>query len=166
MPLKVSYDDIQDGANVLQIKGGAMVTKMVYGNECNMMLAVRGPGYHSHPHRHDAEQINYMLDGEVWVFIEGSGFLMKRGDFCRIPRNALHWAWNRSDAECTLIEVHAPTCDPLVRKGAQGLYAEGETPDLSTAVSTIRGGEDPVEIEARVLGLPREQIIAETTAAS
>src|SRR5215217_7918467 len=98
MPLKVSYDEVKDGANVLQVRGGAMLTKMVYGNDCNMMLAVRAPGYHSHPHTHDAEQLNYLLEGEVWVFVEDDGFLMRKGDFCRIPRNAVHWAWNRGDA--------------------------------------------------------------------
>jgi quercetin dioxygenase-like cupin family protein len=77
MPIKVSYDQVPDGANVLQTRGGSMITKMVYGNDCNLMLAVRGPGYHSNPHRHDAEQLNYVLDGEIWVFIGEDGFLTK-----------------------------------------------------------------------------------------
>ncbi len=153
MPLKVGFDEVKDGANVLQVRGGAMLTKMVYGNDCNMMLAVRAPGYHSNPHRHDCEQLNYMLEGEVWVFIGNDGFLMRKGDFCRIPRNAVHWAWNRSEADCTLIEVHAPACDPLVRKNALGLYAEGEEPELANPADTIRDGLDPQEVEARVLGL-------------
>jgi quercetin dioxygenase-like cupin family protein len=153
VPLKVSHDEVKDGANVLQVRGGAMLTKMVYGNDCNMMLAVRAPEYHSNPHQHDCEQLNYMLEGEVWVFIGDDGFLMKKGDFCRIPRNAVHWAWNRSDRDCTLIEVHAPACDPLVRKNALGLYAEDETPDLSSAVATIRTEMDAAELESRVLGI-------------
>jgi hypothetical protein len=77
---------------------------------------------------------------------------MKKGDFSRIPRNALHWAWNRSDSDCTLVEVHAPACDPLVRANAVGLFAEGETPDLSSAVATVRTGDSPDEIEARIFG--------------
>ena len=81
--------------------------------------------------------------------LDGEAFLMKKGDFSRIPRNALHWAWNRSDQSCTLVEVHAPACDPLVRANAVGLFREGETPDLSTAVETFRGGESPDELEAR-----------------
>ena len=152
MPLLAKAHEVLEGQNVLQVRGGAMSTKMVYGNDCNLMVAVRPPGYHSHPHRHDAEQINYMLDGEVWVFIEDDGFLMKTGDFSRIPKNALHWAWNRSDRPCTLVEVHTPPCDPLTRANAVGLYADGETPDLSAAVETTRGGESPDEVEARILG--------------
>jgi quercetin dioxygenase-like cupin family protein len=152
MPLKATYDEVGDGANVLKIRGGTMVTKMVYGNDCNLMLAIRGPGYHSNPHKHDAEQLNYVLDGEIWVFIDDEGFLAKKGDFCRIPRNALHWAWNRSNADCTIIECHAPACDPLVRKNAVGLYRDGESPDLATSVDTIRTDIDASDIEARVLG--------------
>ena len=158
---------VDEGRNVLQTRGGAMSTKMVYGNDCNMMIAVRGPGYHSHPHTHDAEQINYVTEGEVWVFINNDGFLMKAGDLCRIPRNAVHWAWNRSDKDVTLIEVHAPACDPLVRKNAVCLYFEDETPDLSSAVDTLREGidVDAVEVEARVLGLTVEELKAELQAA-
>ena len=77
---------------------------------------------------------------------------MKRGDFSRIPRNALHWAWNRGTTDCTLLECHAPACDPLIRQNAVGLYAEGETPDLSTAVETIRTGDDPGPMEEKVFG--------------
>ena len=103
-----------------------MITKMVYGNDCNLMLAVRGPGYHSNPYRHDAEQLNYLIDGEIWVFIGEVGFLTKKGGFCRIPRNALRWAWNRSDGDCSIIICHAPACDPLVRKNAVELHLDGE----------------------------------------
>ncbi|GGA56350.1 hypothetical protein GCM10011385_07310 [Nitratireductor aestuarii] len=168
MPICVNINDIKEGQNVLQTRGGAMSTKMVYGNDCNMMIAVRGPGYHSHPHIHDAEQINYVTEGEVWVFINNDGFLMKAGDLCRIPRNAVHWAWNRSGGDVTLIEVHAPACDPLVRKNAVGLYFDDETPDLSTAVDTLRDGidTDPMEIEARVLGMTVEELKAELEAAA
>jgi quercetin dioxygenase-like cupin family protein len=152
MPVHVKAHEVLEGENVLQVRGGSMSTKMVYGNDCNMMLATRAPGYHSNPHRHDCEQINYVLEGEVWVFLENEAFLMKKGDFSRIPRNALHWAWNRGDTDCVLIEVHAPACDPLIRKNAVGLYAEGETPDLSSAVQTLRTGDSPSELEKRIFG--------------
>ena len=152
MPLHAKAHEVKDGKNVLQVRGGAMSTKMVYGNECNLMVAVRAPGYHSNPHRHDAEQLNYLLEGEVWVFIEDDAFLMKAGDFSRIPKNALHWAWNRSDQACTLVEAHAPACDPQTRENAVGLYAEGEEPDFSRAVETVRSGESPEEVERRIFG--------------
>lgn len=109
-----------------------------------------------------------MLEYNGVVFIDKGGFLMKAGDLCRIPRNAMHWAWNRNDADVTLIEVHAPACDPLVRKGALGLYLDSETPNLSTAVNTVRSGfdADPMEIEARVLGMTVDELKAELAAAA
>jgi mannose-6-phosphate isomerase-like protein (cupin superfamily) len=152
MSLHAKAADVKEGENVLQIRGGSMSTKMVYGNDCNLMVATRGAGYHSNPHRHDCEQLNYVMSGEVWVFVDNDAFLMQAGDFSRIPRNALHWAWNRGTEDCVLLEVHAPACDPLVRKNALGLYAEGEKPDLSTAVDTIRTGDSPDAAERKVFG--------------
>ena len=151
MGLHAKAHEVGEGANVLQVRGGSMSTKMVFGNDCNMMVAVRGPGYHSNPHKHDAEQINYVVDGEVWVFLEDQAFLIKKGDFCRIPKNALHWAWNKSDQDCTIVEVHAPACDPFVRKNALGLFDDKEKPDLSSAVLTVRTDIDPSEMEARIM---------------
>jgi quercetin dioxygenase-like cupin family protein len=152
MPLLVKAADIEDGENVLEVKSGKMSTKMVYGNDCNLMVAVRGPGYHSNPHKHDSEQVNYVLDGEIWVFVEDEAFLAEAGDFYRIPRNALHWGWNRADTDCTILEVHAPAVDPTRRRGAVGLYAESEAPDLSTTVSNIVVKVDQDAMEARVFG--------------
>ncbi len=150
MALHVKAEDIQDGENVLKTISGKMSTKMVYGNDCNLMHAVRGPGYHSNPHRHDSEQVNYVMDGEIWVFVDDTAFLAKAGDFYRVPRNAVHWGWNRSDANCTILEVHAPAVDPTLRKAAVGLYAEGEVPDLRTAVSNVPLGKEYLEIEKRL----------------
>jgi quercetin dioxygenase-like cupin family protein len=152
MALLAKGHEVQEGENVLQVRGGRMSTKMVYGNDCNLMVAVRAPGYHSNPHVHDAEQINYVTEGEIWVFVKDRAFLVQAGDFFRIPRNAVHWAWNRSDRDCTIVEVHAPVVDPLRRRAAVGLYDEGETPDLGTAVATIRVGDDAAAIEQRLFG--------------
>ena len=44
MPLLARGKDVAEGKNVLQVRGGAMSTKMVYGNDCNLMVAVRAPG--------------------------------------------------------------------------------------------------------------------------
>ena len=76
---------------------GAMVVRRGYGNECSLMYATRAPGYHTTPHQHEAEQINYVLEGEIWFFVEERGFLCKAGDFHRIPSHKIHWAWNRSE---------------------------------------------------------------------
>lgn len=110
---------------------GAMVVRRGYGNECSLMHAVRAPGYHTTPHAHEAEQINYVLDGEIWFFVEERGFLCKAGDYHRIPAHKIHWAWNRSNADAVVVEAHAPA---LVAGKLQltsiGLFDEGEKPEM------------------------------------
>jgi len=110
---------------------GSVMTKRVYGNNSSVEIATRAPGYHTTPHAHEGEQINYVLEGEIWFFVEDQGFLCKKGDFSRIPANAIHWAWNRSDQESVVIETHAPTqIGGSAGAKAVGLYREGETPQV------------------------------------
>jgi quercetin dioxygenase-like cupin family protein len=104
-----------------------MSTKVVHGDESSIVVARRESGYHSRPHYHESEQLNYVMEGEMWVFIEEEGFQVRAGDFFRVPANAVHWAYNRSDAAVTTFQVHSPPLEPS-REAAFGLYAEGETP--------------------------------------
>ena len=85
-----------------------MAVRKGYGNECSLMIATRRPGYHTKPHQHESEQINYVLDGEIWFFVKDKGYLCKKGDFHRIPANTVHWAFNRSDKDATVAEAHSP----------------------------------------------------------
>ncbi|HTF91775.1 MAG TPA: cupin domain-containing protein, partial [Verrucomicrobiae bacterium] len=83
------------------------------------------------PHAHEAEQINYVLEGEIWFFVEEHGFLCKAGDFQRIPGDKIHWAWNRSGSDAVVVEAHSPA---LVAGKLQltsiGLFDENETPQM------------------------------------
>ena len=110
---------------------GSMVVRQAFGNESSLMVAVRPPGYHTRPHMHISEQINHVLEGEIWFFVEDRGYSCKKGDFQRIPANKVHWAWNRSNAEAIVVESHSP---PLVggdiMKGAAALFDNGEVPEL------------------------------------
>jgi mannose-6-phosphate isomerase-like protein (cupin superfamily) len=118
----------------------SFTTKVVYGNSASLMIAARPAGYHSRPHYHDCEQLNWLQSGELWVFIEDRAFHLKVGDFLRIPAGERHWSWNKSNAACTLIEVHSPGlhADPLVESFAVGLHDEGETPNfLGSPVNTF-----------------------------
>lgn len=109
----------------------SFTTKVVYGNSASLMIATRPSGYHSAPHRHDCEQLNWLQSGELWVFIDEAAYHLRAGDFLRIPAGEVHWSWNRSDTTpCTLIEVHSPGlhADPLVKTFAVGLHHDGEQP--------------------------------------
>ncbi len=128
MSIYASGDAVRE--EVADMGGTSFTTKAVYGNASSLMVATRPPGYHSRPHRHDCEQLNLLQSGELWVFVVDRAFHLKAGDFLRIPADELHWSWNRSDAPCTLVEVHTPGLqdDPLIKAYAVGLHDAGETP--------------------------------------
>jgi quercetin dioxygenase-like cupin family protein len=110
---------------------GRMIVRKGHGNECSLMIATRKPGYHTKPHEHESEQINYILDGEIWFFVKDQGFLCKKGDFHRVPANTVHWAYNRSDSDCTVAEAHAPALLGVQAGSTHvGLFDEGETPNV------------------------------------
>ena len=126
MALITTSGELPDGTNALRTLAGAMSTKVVYGNECSISVARREAGYHSRPHYHESEQLNYVVDGQMWVFIEDDGFVAREGDFFRVPANAVHWAFNNSDQSVTAFQVHAPPLEPE-RPAAHGLYRDGES---------------------------------------
>jgi mannose-6-phosphate isomerase-like protein (cupin superfamily) len=132
----------------------AVTTQMAYGNDSSIMIATRPPGFHSKPHHHDSEQLNYVADGEMWIFIGEEGFPLKKGDFFRIPRNAVHWSWNRSDKPCTFFESHAPGIpfDPALKEAATPLFGDGEAPQVvGHVINSYVPDPDVAAIEARAL---------------
>jgi mannose-6-phosphate isomerase-like protein (cupin superfamily) len=111
----------------------SFTTTAVYGNSSSIMVAERPGGYHSRPHVHHCEQLNILQSGELWVFVDDQAYHLRPGDYMRIPAGRIHWSWNKSDASCVLLEVHAPGlhADPLVSGFAVGLFEDGETPDFT-----------------------------------
>jgi quercetin dioxygenase-like cupin family protein len=137
MSLLAKWDEVQSAVNkkTMYEQGNNLFNKKVYGNEVSFMYAIRKGGYHSFPHSHDAEQINFCLEGELWIFVDEDGFLLKKGDFHRVPRNAIHWAWNRTDQDIILLEAHTPPLisfpnNPEAEALYVGLFDEKETPNL------------------------------------
>lgn len=155
MPLHVKAQDVPERTVVRTgVEGeGAMVVRRGYGNECSLMYATRAPGYHTTPHRHEAEQINYVLKGEIWFFVEERGFLCKAGDFQRIPANKVHWAWNRSNADAIVVEAHAPAlvAGKLIQTSI-GLFGDGETPRMRTPSENNFVPYDSEIVERKIFG--------------
>jgi quercetin dioxygenase-like cupin family protein len=136
--LMASLDDIPE-TNLVPaqfLSGGSVGAKIAYGRDASIMVATRQPQYHSKPHSHDAEQLNYVLEGELYVFVEGDGFLAKKGDIFRIPRNAIHWSWVQGTTRCVLLETHTPPLigDPGVIDTATALIGDNEERDGIVAV--------------------------------
>lgn len=121
----------------MYLSGGSIGAQIAYGEDMSLLIATRQPGYHSKPHKHDAEQLNYVLDGELYVFVNDDGFLARKGDIFRIPRNAVHWSWVQGDRSCVLLEAHAPPLvgDPGVIDTAASLI-ESDASGVFTAVKS------------------------------
>jgi mannose-6-phosphate isomerase-like protein (cupin superfamily) len=136
-------------------EGVILSSQRVYGTENSIMFADRGPGYHTRPHRHDAEQINYIVSGEIWFFVEGHGYRCGPGDIMRIPRNRVHWAYNRGSEHAVIIESHCPPLignDAEARKTAEPLLGPDEdAAKVNYVVNQVvpLDPKDVAEVEAR-----------------
>ncbi len=129
MGIYIKREDVPESKVEMQLVGGGyLTTQQIIGTSSTMMVATRTPGYHSTPHRHDCEQLNYQLKGEIWVFIEDEYFLVREGDYLRIPPNKIHWAWNRTDEPVMMIESHTPGLEALPKDLTPYLLDEDEDP--------------------------------------
>jgi mannose-6-phosphate isomerase-like protein (cupin superfamily) len=136
------------------LAGGSIGAQIAYGLESSMMIAVRQPHYHSRPHSHDAEQLNYVLDGELYVFVGNTGFLARKGDIFRIPRGATHWSWVQGTVACVLLETHTPPLigDEGVSDTAVALLDADEARDGIVAVPSLwPEGVDQRRVEETVV---------------
>ena len=155
-PLMISLRDVPETVLVpaKHLTGGSVGAQLVYGHEASMMIATRMPGYHSKPHLHDCEQLNYVLAGELFVFIDDAGFLVKQHDLFRVPRNAVHWSLVQGDGPCVLLEVHAPALigDPGFTDTAVALLGSEEAETDIVKVGSVWPAQfDQTEIERRVM---------------
>jgi len=91
--IRINEDDVPEvNLDSDGITSGEVITRMVYGKTMSMVYIKRPTGYRSQPHAHDSEQLNFVLEGEMWLFIEGEGAeLLKPGDFSRVPELEAHW---------------------------------------------------------------------------
>jgi quercetin dioxygenase-like cupin family protein len=160
MGLRADAKDVPTRKVVLSAEQGhgSMVVRQAYGNESSLMVAVRPSGYHTKPHKHVSEQINHVLEGEIWFFVEDKAYQCKKGDFHRIPANTVHWAWNRSTAEAVVVESHSP---PLVggdiRQGAAALFDDSETPNLRGPGENQFVAYDQEGVEQKIFSNERNQ---------
>lgn len=150
MSLKATANEVPRRRVTLE-EGTSFETTFVSGRVVNLMVAHRPPRYHSRPHAHDAEQLNYVLEGEAWFFVGERGYHVRQGDFFRVPAGAVHWLWNRTDRPLVLIEAHGPTMinDPLFASFGVRLLDAGEDPTIESAAVNAMVAFDPAPVEAR-----------------
>jgi len=138
-----------------RLKAGSITAQVAHGKSCSIILATRSPGYHSKPHRHAAEQLNYVVSGQAWLFVENQGFLGGAGSVSRIPENAVHWAWVVGDEPLVVLEIHTPplTGDGPVKAGRLSLCLDEEEEALVRHIHTEWPDDfDPSDVERRWAG--------------
>lgn len=150
MSLKARGDQVPRRQVTLEA-GTSFDTTFVSGRHVNLMIAHRPPGYHSRPHAHDAEQLNYVQQGDVWFFVGDRGYHLRQGDFFRVPRGAVHWMWNRTARPLVLIEAHAPSLadDPLFEGFGVRLFAGDEDATIEGAARNTMVQLDPRPVETQ-----------------
>jgi quercetin dioxygenase-like cupin family protein len=102
--------------------------RLAHGARVSLAVAVAQPGYHPAPHIHATEQLNYVAEGEIWIYVDGTAYHLKEGDAIRVPKMKPHWMWNKSGGPCTFYESN---CPPLAGdlKGEGGLFEDGASPE-------------------------------------
>ena len=133
--------------------GGTLVAQACHGSRTSWLFAERSPGYYSEPHHHDAEQINYFVSGEMWLFVEDHGYRCKAGDIMRIPPNKWHWAKNRGSETAVVIETHAgPATNEQIAANTVSLLGPDEDPASVHHIYNLHAGGypgDQAAVEAR-----------------
>src|ERR1700748_3367496 len=55
----------------------AVTGKLAYSPEISLLIGELPPGFKSRPQVADSEQITYLDEGTLWVFIEGKGYQLQ-----------------------------------------------------------------------------------------
>jgi quercetin dioxygenase-like cupin family protein len=157
--LRARADDVWAGV-VPQTNGtnhgnrGETKTTRVGGETMAILLGER-IGFKMRPHFHAAEQISYVVSGEVWTFVDDRVFYSQPGDFIRVPGNVVHWASVEPTSTAFTWEVHTPLQgDPVEAKGITWLVPPHRVPNLSWIPGGFINDALPVdELEAYESGL-------------
>ncbi len=136
-------------------KAGWRDARVVYSPNASIMITTRSPGYHSRASAHEGDELDYVTEGEMWLFIEDTGFIVRAGDFVRIPGGKMHWAWNNSDKPCTMVHIHTPPFigNPGAADTAVGMLTEAEVRNGFPIAKDVFDHElDTEAVERRVMG--------------
>jgi quercetin dioxygenase-like cupin family protein len=172
--LRARGDRVWSGASAQPLPrqhGSAGTNKSVrVGSETMAILLSERVGLKARPHLHAAEQISYVVEGEVWTFVDDRVFYSGPGDFIRVPGNVVHWALVEPGQKAITFEVHTPLQgDPVHAQGMNWLVPPHRVP----ALAWIPGGfptdalpaEELETYEAGLLEATRESVRLQKRAA-
>lgn len=91
-----------------QVTDGVYLADLAEGEKACMKYWRVEPGATLPTHRHDNEQIGYVISGRLTALVEGEEIPLEPGDSYAFPSDELHGAENRGDEPATGIGVLAP----------------------------------------------------------
>lgn len=136
-------------------RNGSRTARVVYSPQASIMITTRSPGYHSRASAHEGDELDYVMEGEMWLFIGETGFKVKAGDFVRIPGGEMHWAVVPDDQTCTMLHVHTPPFvgNPKAQDMAVAMVTDEEAKKGFPIAKDIFDHDFPMEeVERRYLG--------------
>lgn len=97
-----------EGARMEEVADGVFLGDLTTGERAGMKYWRVDPGATLPAHRHDNEQIGYMISGELVALVEGNEVSLRPGDAYRFESEELHGAENRGDEPAVGVGVLAP----------------------------------------------------------
>ncbi|MEM4781380.1 MAG: cupin domain-containing protein [Halalkalicoccus sp.] len=98
----------KDGANVEEVAEGVFLGDLATGERAGMKYWLVEPGATLPPHRHEHEQIGYVISGELVTILEDGEVVLEPGDSYRFASNEYHGAENRGEEPAVGVGILAP----------------------------------------------------------
>ncbi len=98
----------KSGTNIEEVAEGVFLGDLATGRRAGMKYWRVEPGATLPAHRHDHEQIGYMISGELVTVLEDEEVLLEPGDSYRFASNEYHGAENRGEQPAVGVGILAP----------------------------------------------------------
>lgn len=95
---------------------GVVSKLLADGQNMTVLWSRWEPGASAPEHTHPHEQIGICFEGEIIFTINGQDYLVKAGEFYRIPPNAPHAERNESATPAILTDFFSPPREDLLRR--------------------------------------------------
>lgn len=73
------------------------------GSQITAVLMHEPPGRRAEPMRHRGEELYYVLQGEITVYLDDTETVLRKGDSIHFASTRRHHTWNHSDAETVML---------------------------------------------------------------
>jgi len=112
--MKVSEEAITIGGKVIHLSdvpyvdvAEGHVMQLITGKNIMVSFVELAPNKSFPMHNHPAEQMTYILEGEIDITLGKQTYNMKSGDMAIIPSNVIHQG-KTSNAKCIFLDVFSP----------------------------------------------------------